>query len=128
MGKKKPEPQRDDIAPGLVDSPVAQCMWVVEKFWDWTDSAGPPENVIARDRMLDDVMLYWLPGTGASSARLYWESSRHRRLDPVEVPTGITLFLPKLRVSGAILVALLAMTIDWLGRLVELVATPRGIA
>jgi pimeloyl-ACP methyl ester carboxylesterase len=77
---------------GLVDSPVAQCMWVVEKFWDWTDSAGPPENVIARDRMLDDVMLYWLPGTGASSARLYWESSRHRRLDPVEVPTGITLF------------------------------------
>ncbi|MBR7190912.1 ABC transporter permease subunit [Gordonia sp. JH63] len=44
------------------------------------------------------------------------------------ITTGITLFLPKLLVSGAILVALLAMTIDWLGRLVELVATPRGIA
>jgi pimeloyl-ACP methyl ester carboxylesterase len=77
---------------GLVDSPVAQCMWIVEKFWDWTDSAGPPENVIPRDRMLDDVMVYWLTGTAASSARLYWESYRRRRLDPVEVPTGITLF------------------------------------
>jgi len=77
---------------GLVDSPVAQCLWIVEKFWDWTDSAGPPENVIARDRMLDDVMLYWLPATGASSARLYWESFRRRRLDQVDVPTGITLF------------------------------------
>ncbi|MCR5978645.1 ABC transporter permease subunit [Gordonia jinghuaiqii] len=44
------------------------------------------------------------------------------------ITTGITLFLPKLLVTGAILVALLAMTIDWLGRLVELVATPRGIS
>lgn len=77
---------------GLLDSPVAQCMWIVEKFWDWTDSAGPPENVVPRDRMLDDVMLYWLTGTAASSARLYWESYKRRRLDPVEVPTGITLF------------------------------------
>nr|WP_181910558.1 ABC transporter permease [Rhodococcus sp. (in: high G+C Gram-positive bacteria)] len=44
------------------------------------------------------------------------------------ITTGVTLFLPKLLVSGAILVALLALTIDWLGRLVELVATPRGVA
>ena len=77
---------------GLVDSPVAQCTWIVEKFWDWTDCAGHPENVIARDRLLDNVMLYWLPGTGASSARLYWESYRRRRMDLVEVPTGVTLF------------------------------------
>ena len=77
---------------GLADSPVAQCMWVVEKFWDWTDSAGPPDNVIARDRLLDDVMFYWLPGAGASSARLYWESYGRRRLDLVEVPSGVTLF------------------------------------
>ncbi|MGX1777231.1 ABC transporter permease [Nocardia brasiliensis] len=44
------------------------------------------------------------------------------------ITTGVTLFLPKLLVSGAILVGLLALTIDWLGRLVELAATPRGIA
>ena len=44
------------------------------------------------------------------------------------ITTGVTLFLPKLLISGAILVALLAMIIDWLGRLFELAATPRGIS
>ncbi|MGC4933833.1 ABC transporter permease [Gordonia sp. DT30] len=44
------------------------------------------------------------------------------------ITTGVTLFLPKLLISGAILVGLLAMVIDWLGRIVELVATPRGVA
>lgn len=77
---------------GLADSPSGQCMWIVEKFWDWTDCAGHPENVISRDRLLDNVMLYWLPGAGASSARLYWESYDRRRTDEVPVPTGVTLF------------------------------------
>jgi epoxide hydrolase len=77
---------------GLADSPTGQCMWIVEKFWDWTDCAGHPENVISRDRLLDNVMFYWLPGSGASSARLYWESYDRRRTDEVPVPTGVTLF------------------------------------
>jgi epoxide hydrolase len=77
---------------GLADSPSGQCTWIVEKFWDWTDCAGHPENVITRDRLLDNVMLYWLPGTGASSARIYWESFKRRRMDEVPVPTGVTLF------------------------------------
>jgi epoxide hydrolase len=76
----------------LLDSPAGQLAWIVEKFWAWTDCAGHPENVISRDRMLDNVMLYWLPGTGASSARLYWESYDRRRLDPVPVPAGATVF------------------------------------
>jgi epoxide hydrolase len=37
-------------------------------------------------------MLYWLPGTGGSSARLYWESFWDRDLAPVEVPAGISVF------------------------------------
>ncbi len=37
-------------------------------------------------------MLYWLPATGASSARLYWESFTRPGLDPVEVPTGCSIF------------------------------------
>lgn len=44
------------------------------------------------------------------------------------ITTGTTLFLPKLLISGAVLVALLALIIDWLGRVVELIATPRGVA
>ena len=77
---------------GLVDSPAGQCAWIVEKFWAWTDCDGHPENALTRDQMLDDVMLYWLPGTAASSGRLYWESFRDRRLDPVHVPTGCSIF------------------------------------
>jgi pimeloyl-ACP methyl ester carboxylesterase len=77
---------------GLVDSPAALCTWIVDKFWDWSENAGDPCNAVRRDRLLDDVMLYWLPAAGASSVRLYWESYRRRRMDPVEVPTGVTQF------------------------------------
>ena len=61
---------------GLVDSPAGQAAWILEKFWKWTDCNGHPENVLTRDELLDNLMLYWLPATGASSARLYWESFR----------------------------------------------------
>ena len=85
------------IGYGLVDSPVAQCTWIVEKFWDWTDCAGRPENTIRRDRLLDNVMTYWLTGSAASSARLYWESYGKTRYDLVEVPTGATVFPHEMR-------------------------------
>jgi pimeloyl-ACP methyl ester carboxylesterase len=77
---------------GLVDSPAGQCAWIVEKFWAWTDCDGHPENAVARDTLLDNVMLYWLPGAGASSARLYWESFRSPALEPVTVPSGCSIF------------------------------------
>jgi epoxide hydrolase len=87
------------IGYGLVDSPAALCAWIVEKFWSWTDCDGHPENVLTRDELLDNLMLYWLPGTGASAARLYWESIRqvNRVLagpvtDQVRAPTGCSIF------------------------------------
>jgi len=77
---------------GLVDSPAGQAAWILEKFWAWTDCGGHPENVLTRDELLDNVMLYWLPATGASSARLYWESFRTPNLTEVPVPTGCSSF------------------------------------
>jgi pimeloyl-ACP methyl ester carboxylesterase len=77
---------------GLVDSPAGQCAWIVEKLYQWTDCDGHPENVLARDRMLDNVMAYWLPGTGASSARLYWESFNRLRFETIDVPMGGSVF------------------------------------
>ncbi|HEX4107494.1 MAG TPA: epoxide hydrolase [Solirubrobacteraceae bacterium] len=59
---------------GLTDSPAGQCAWILEKFKAWTDCDGHPENVIGRDKLLDNITLYWLTATAASSARLYWES------------------------------------------------------
>ena len=77
---------------GLADSPAAQCAWIVEKFHAWTDNDGHPEDAVRRERLLDNVMLSWLPNAGASSARLYWESFRIRRFDPVTVPAGASIF------------------------------------
>ena len=78
---------------GLVDSPVAQMAWIVEKFWAWTDCDGHPENVLSRDEMLDNVMMYWATASGASSARLYWESFKNlAEFGRVEVPTGVAAF------------------------------------
>jgi epoxide hydrolase len=92
------------IGYALTDSPVALCAWIVEKFWAWTDCEGHPENVLTRDELLDNVMLYWLPRTGASSARLYWESlSQVNDLitgpvhDVVEVPAGCSIFPKELQ-------------------------------
>jgi pimeloyl-ACP methyl ester carboxylesterase len=81
---------------GLVDSPVGQCAWIVEKFWAWTDCEGHPENVMTRDELLDNVMLYWLTASGASSGRLYWESFDGSFLEhdggSITVPTGCSIF------------------------------------
>ncbi len=77
---------------GLVDSPAGQAGWILEKFWSWMDCDGHPENALTRDELLDNVMLYWLPATGASSARLYWESFRNPPMEPVKVPVGCSIF------------------------------------
>lgn len=45
----------------------------------------------------------------------------------VLITTGINLSLNSLLVSGAVLVALLALAVDWLGRVVEHVARPKGL-
>lgn len=81
---------------GLADSPVGQLAWIAEKYGQWTDcvrnNVRHPENAVTREDLLDTVMLYWMTNSGASSARLYWESFNHPNLDPVGLPTGISQF------------------------------------
>lgn len=81
---------------GLADSPVGQMAWIVEKFYTWTDcekdGVKHPENVLTKDELLDNVMLYWLGNNAASSARLYWESFNNTNLDPITIPVGCTIY------------------------------------
>ncbi len=77
---------------GLADSPVGQMCWIVEKFWSWMDCDGHPENVLSKDELLDNVMMYWVTNSGASSARLYWESFNKPNLDPIHLPVGASIF------------------------------------
>lgn len=78
---------------GLADSPVGQLAWITEKFYAWTHCDGHPENAASRDVILDNVMVYWLTNTAASSARLYWESfSMISAFQEVAVPSAYTQF------------------------------------
>ena len=77
---------------GLTDSPSGQAAWILEKFYQWTDCDGYPENVLTRDEMLDNIMLYWVTKSAASSARFYWESFAKPSRDQVTVPAGISIF------------------------------------
>jgi len=77
----------------LVDSPVGLLAWLLDKFAEWTDTEDSPFETISRDSVLDNVTLYWLTRTGASSARIYYES--HDSLDPqlrVDVPSAISIY------------------------------------
>ena len=81
------------IGYSLVDSPVGLLAWILDKFAEWSDTEDSPFERISRDRILDDVTLYWLTRTGASAARIYYES--HNSLDPelrVDVPSAISMY------------------------------------
>ena len=95
---------------GLVDSPVGQLAWVVEKFWAWTDCDGDPYTIFTKDQLLDNVTVFWFTATGASSGRLYWESAGPGGMPtpaqmaamaamagPVTVPTGCSVFPREIR-------------------------------
>ncbi|MFO1256199.1 MAG: epoxide hydrolase [Sphingomonadaceae bacterium] len=77
---------------GLVDSPVGLAGWIFEKMWAWTDNDGSPYDALSRDQILDNLMLYWLPGTGASSARLYWESFSSFGEFRIELPVAVSAY------------------------------------
>lgn len=77
---------------GLTDSPVGQMAWILEKYWAWMDCDGHPENVLTKDELLDNIMLYWCNASAASSARLYWESFNDLSRDEIVLATGCSVY------------------------------------
>ena len=92
------------IGYALLDSPIALAAWMFDHDTDgyykfagaFVD--GKPTGNLTRDHILDDVTLYWLTGTGVSTARDYWDDGRFRArlaaepLPPASVPVGFTTF------------------------------------
>jgi pimeloyl-ACP methyl ester carboxylesterase len=77
----------------LEDSPVGLAAWFYDKFADWTHTGGEPQRELTRDEMLDDITLYWLTNTGASSARLYWENNANNfNAVDISIPAAVTVF------------------------------------
>jgi pimeloyl-ACP methyl ester carboxylesterase len=82
------------IGYSLADSPVGLAAWFYEKFAEWTDTDGEPEHALTKDEMLDDITLYCLTNTAASSARLYWEDTAHKpqTAGEVSIPAAVSRF------------------------------------
>ncbi|MEV1115901.1 epoxide hydrolase family protein [Actinosynnema sp. NPDC049800] len=87
------------VAYNIHDSAVGQLAWIVEKYMDWADTTNAPEDAVDRDRILDIVTIYWLTGTGGSSAQFYYESfdflpigPNAGRYFPLSVPVGVAVF------------------------------------
>jgi pimeloyl-ACP methyl ester carboxylesterase len=87
------------IGYSLTDSPAGLCAWIAEKLWAWTDHHGELGQVLADSQVLDNITLYWLTGTGASAARLYWQSIAQvtdwftvTAADKVTVPAACSIF------------------------------------
>ena len=68
------------IGYALLDSPIALAAWMVDHDTDayykiasaFVD--GRPSGNLTRDHILDNITLYWLTGSGASTSRSYWEA------------------------------------------------------
>ncbi|MEU6476795.1 epoxide hydrolase family protein [Streptomyces sp. NPDC047017] len=88
----------------LTDSPVGQLAWIVEKFREWTDSRELPEEAVDRDRLLTNVMLYWLTGTAGSASRIYYERAHAGSVraaapaEPSTAPTALAVFPAEIQV------------------------------
>jgi pimeloyl-ACP methyl ester carboxylesterase len=81
------------IGYALADSPAGQAAWIYEKLGEWTDSNHEPEGEISRDEMLDNISLYWLTNTAASSARLYYESyATDFSTQRLDLPVAVSIF------------------------------------
>lgn len=83
------------LAYGLTDSPVGQLAWMMDKFREWTHPRSAlPEQVIDRDWLLTNVMMYWLTGTAGSSAYVGYaqEGGWGAPKEDSGVPTGVIVF------------------------------------
>jgi pimeloyl-ACP methyl ester carboxylesterase len=94
------------IGYALLDSPLALAAWLLDHDTDSYQKIsrafldGQPAGHLTPDRIVDNITLYWLTGTGASAARWYWELGQAQakalaagQAPPeVQVPVGFTTF------------------------------------
>lgn len=91
-------------AVALCDSPMGTAAWIAEKFWSFTDHGGKLENVVSKERLITNIMLY-LVNEGGLAASFWYSRGFHtelnRELHPhyIEVPTAIAIY-PKEHLMG----------------------------
>jgi pimeloyl-ACP methyl ester carboxylesterase len=88
----------------LTDSPGGLAAWMLDHDADSylkisrAFAGGPPSGGLTRDHILDNITLYWLTGTPAPAARMYWEGARSTAAaaghpqPEVSLPVAFTVF------------------------------------
>jgi pimeloyl-ACP methyl ester carboxylesterase len=93
---KEQQTRPQTVGYSLADSPTGQAAWIYEKFQAWTDNHGQPEDALSTDAMLDDITLYWLTDSAASSARFYLENVKpgppSYSAGRIELPMAASIF------------------------------------
>jgi pimeloyl-ACP methyl ester carboxylesterase len=94
------------IGYALTDTPVGMAAWMLDHDTDSYEKMshafldGQPVGGLTRDRIVDNLTLYWLTNTATSSARLYWENFRTtfaaiasgEKAPKLSVPVAFTVF------------------------------------
>jgi pimeloyl-ACP methyl ester carboxylesterase len=92
------------IGYSLLDSPIGLAAWMLDHDADSYEKIarafieGDQTGNLSRDNVLDNITLYWVTGTGASTSRIYWETSRaaaasFKNAPPhMMLPAGFTVF------------------------------------
>src|ERR671916_2355197 len=88
------------IGYAIMDSPAGLAAWMLGHpgFAKWTYTGDDPEK--SPDEVLDDISLYWLTNSAASSGRIYWEYGGGRSpafagpemTSEISLPVAITVF------------------------------------
>jgi pimeloyl-ACP methyl ester carboxylesterase len=82
------------------DSPVGLAAWILDHDADSYEKIsrafldGEAAGSLTRDRILDNITLYWLTNSGSSAARLYWEEGRNVEAafkEPFKHPPAVSL-------------------------------------
>jgi len=88
------------IGYGVTDSPTFLAAWMLVHpgFSQWSFGSDPKQSP-TKDEVLDDISLYWLTDTAASSGRIYWEngprgviSATAQKTADISLPVAITVF------------------------------------
>jgi pimeloyl-ACP methyl ester carboxylesterase len=92
------------IGYALTDSPVGLAAWMLDHDTDACEKIsrafvdGVPSGGLTRDRILDNITLYWLTSSATAAARMYWESQRGaaaaagQKPPEVSLPVAFTVF------------------------------------
>jgi pimeloyl-ACP methyl ester carboxylesterase len=93
------------IGYALADSPAGLAAWILDHDADAYEKISRafvderPTGGLTRDRILDNITLYWLTGSATSAARMYWEGARESaaaaaagHVPSVSLPVAFTVF------------------------------------